>query len=228
MYRKALLLVAVMIAAQMTLAHGQGGGMPYGFEFQEQQHKLEVQVIGGYVWTVSKDATISDGEGGFTSGSMDLTSGEYWGIEVDINIPKPGAQLALLYRRQETTVEWKQGGGVKRDIGDVAVEYWQIGMVGGVQKDKVMPFTMFTLGATHYDFKGENSAADDWNFSMIFGLGAKIYMSERIALRLQGSMPFTFTNGGAGVGCSFGGCYPTVGGTGIFQFDLTAGIAILI
>lgn len=228
MIRNVLLLVVLTITAPMTLAYGQGGGMPYGFEFQEQTHKLEVQALGGYVWTVSRDATISDGSGGYEAGSMDLKTGGYWGIEVDINIPKPGAQLALLYRRQESAVEWKRAGGVKDELGDVAVEYWQIGMIGGVQKDKVMPFTMFTLGATHYDFKGENTTADDWNFSMIFGLGAKIYMSERIALRLQGSMPFTFTSGGAGVGCSFGGCWPTIGGTGIFQFDLTAGIAILI
>lgn len=227
MARKVLILIVLMVAVQMSLAYGQGRRMPYGFEFQEQEHKLEIQPIGGYVWTVSTDATISN-QGQLQYGKVDLKSSPYWGIEIDINIPKPGAQLVLLYRRQESTVEWKPTGQVKEDVGDLAVEYWQIGMVGGVQNDKVMPFTMFTLGATRYDFKGENVAGDDWNFSMVFGLGAKIYMSPRIALRLQGTMPFTFTSGFAGVGCGFGGCSPTVGGTGMFQFDVTAGLAILI
>lgn len=226
MLRKVLIVVGLIVAVQMPMAYGQSG-MPYGFEFQEQAHKLEVQFVGGYVWTVSKDGSVSDGEGGYQTGSADLKNGEYWGIEVDVVIPKPGAQLALLYRRQETTLEWKQGGNVTQDVSDVAVEYWQIGMVGGVQNGKVMPFTMFTLGATHYIFD-EPAIGDDWNFSMIFGLGAKIYMSERIALRLQGTMPFTFTSGWAGVSCGGGGCGPSIGGSGIFQFDLTAGIAILI
>ncbi|UCH85468.1 MAG: hypothetical protein JSW50_07210 [Candidatus Latescibacterota bacterium] len=228
MLRKVLILVGLMITIQMTLAYGQGRRMPYGFEFQEQQHRLEVQVVGGYIWTVSRDGTVVLEDNTVQSGSMDLKNSGYWGIEVDINIPKPGAQLALLYRRQDTNVEWTPAGRAKEEVGDIAVEYWQIGMIGGVQRDKVMPFTMFTLGGTRYDFKGRVQEADQWNFSMIFGLGAKIYMSERIALRLQGTMPFTFTSGGAGVGCSFGGCWPTVGGTGIFQFDLTAGIAILL
>jgi hypothetical protein len=222
MYRKVLLLVVVSMTVQMTLAWGQGRQMPYGFEFQEQTHKIEITPLGGYVWTVSRDGYFDN-----VQGSLDLESGGYWGIAVDINLPKQGAQLELLYRRQDTELTWKPRSGIKESFGDVGVEYWQIGMVGGVQKDKVMPFTMFTLGATHYDFKSA-SIDSEWKFSMIFGLGAKIYMSQRIALRLQGSMPFTFTSGGAGVGCSFGGCYPTVGGSGIFQFDLTAGIAILI
>ena len=118
MTRTITAIVVLMIAVQMTLAFGQGRQMPYGFEFQEQQHKIEIQPLGGYVWTVSKDATVSDGQGGFQSGSLDFKNNPYWGIEVDINIPKPGAQLALLYRRQETTVEWKPAGGIKEEVGE--------------------------------------------------------------------------------------------------------------
>ncbi|MCK5619955.1 MAG: hypothetical protein KAJ17_11165, partial [Candidatus Krumholzibacteria bacterium] len=64
-------------------------------------------------------------------------------------------------------------------------------------------------------------------FSMIFGLGAKIYATDRIGLRVQARLPFTFISGGAGIGCGTGGCYTTVGGSGIAQFDVSAALMLM-
>ena len=86
----------------------------------------------------------------------------------------------------------------------------------------VMPYGLFSLGGTRY---AESGGADDiWKFSVILGLGAKVYMSEKIGLLVQGRMPFTFTGGGIGIGT--GGA--SIVGTGIAQFDIGAGLMILM
>jgi hypothetical protein len=41
---------------------------------------------------------------------------------------------------------------------------------------------------------------------------------------LQWSLPLTVFSGDTSIGCGTGGCYTSVGGFGITQMDLTAGI----
>ena len=83
---------------------------------------------------------------GAYSGELDIKDSGIWGIEADITV-RPGAQLVLLYSRQDSEITF----GYRDDeiiAGNVAVEHWQIGGMSGVQKGKVMPFGMFTLGGT--------------------------------------------------------------------------------
>jgi hypothetical protein len=149
---------------------------------------------------------------------------------LDVNA-KPGMQVRLLYQRQDSELTFKQAG-VTDVMGDVSVEYWQIGGVGGLMNDQnIMPFSMLTLGATRYilsNLKPRYSAVENpddvWKFSIILGLGAKFYLSERVGLLVSGRMPFTFTSGFLGIGT--GGL--SVGGTGIVQFDVSAGLMINI
>jgi hypothetical protein len=137
-------------------------------------------------------------------------------------------QLELLYQRSDTKLTFRPTATrVKEDISDMAVEYWQIGAVQGVQNDQIMPFGMVTLGATHYIYDSpgfENS----WRFSMILGLGAKFYVNEKIALRVQGRMPYTFFGSSVGIGVGTGGGYVGIGGYGVAQWDLSLGLAILL
>jgi len=173
--------------------------------------RLDITLMGGYAWTVSQSATYSG-----VGGDVDLKSGEFWGIALDINANQ-FAQLRLLYRRQDTQVTWKQAGTTE-DLGDMAVEYWHIGLVKGMTKGKVKPFTTISLGGTHFIADG----ADNWKFSAILGLGAKMYVSPKIGFMLAGNMPISFTNAFVGVG--MGGL--SIGGSGIVQFDLAAGIIL--
>ena len=130
-------------------------------------------------------------------------------------------QVRLLYRRQDTQLTFKHLGSTDT-LGDVAVEYWHVGGVGAksMNNDKVMPFGSFSLGGTRYAV----DVGDEWKFSIILGLGAKVYLNNRIGLMVAGQMPVTFTSAFLGIGT--GGL--SIGGTGIFQFDLTAGLIITI
>ena len=84
-----------------------------------------------------------------------------------------------------------------------------------------MPFTGLSLGATRYIVDGFD---DEWKFSIILSIGAKVYLNERIGLMVSGQMPYTFTDTFVGIGT--GGF--SLGGYGIAQFDVLAGLIIML
>ena len=173
--------------------------------------RLDIIPMGGYVWTISQGAVIN----GF-GGDIDFKSSSFYGIAVDL-YAAPGIQGRLLYRRQETKLTFKRLGATT-ELADVSIDFWHIGVVKGITKGKVKPFTSFTIGGTRYGFSGESA----WKFSAILGLGAKIHINEKLGLMVSGQMPFAFT--GAFLGIGTGGV--SVGGTGIGQFDVAAGLMI--
>jgi hypothetical protein len=157
---------------------------------------------------------------------VDVNDSPMWGVALDFNLPqKPGSQIELLYNRQDSDLRF---ASVTLDPieTDIAVEYWHIGGVYGVPRGNVMPFGMMTVGGTRYSSDEFNE--DVWKFSMIFGFGAKVYASNSVGLRVQGRFPFTIMSGGGAVGCGSGGCYTSVGGTGIGQFDVSAGVMLML
>jgi hypothetical protein len=183
-------------------------------------HKVEITPLMGYAWTGSRQVYILN-----ESGRIDVSDSEFYGIAIDVNTWR-GSQVELLYRHQGSTLTYKGQGKRQQDVTDVSVDYWHLGGIYGVTKGKVMTYAGGSAGVTYlnYDFPG---ADDDWRFSFIFSLGAKLYLNERFGLRVQSSLPFTLISGGAAIGCGPGGCYSTVGGEAVSQIDLSAGIMVL-
>jgi len=210
MNRKTVILIVTGLLLVSSPAWAQGYG---GFQFEQPSHRFEIIPMYGYSWTLSQDATYNT-----LGGEFDLKSNGFWGIAVDINA-RPGVQARLLYRRQDTQLMWKRIG-VNQELGDIAVEYWHVGAVGGMTRGKVMPFSGLTLGGTRYSYTG----GDDWKFSIMLSLGAKVFINERIGLMIAGQMPLSFTDAFVGVGT--GGM--SIGGTGIVQFDVVGGIIITL
>jgi hypothetical protein len=206
--------ILFMVVAGLVLVSSQAGAQGYGgFTFEQPTHRLEIIPMYGYTWTLSRSAYYN----GF-NGDLDFASSGSWGVAIDVNT-KPGAQLRLLYRRQDTDLTWKTFAD-KRTLGDVAVEYYHIGGVVGVARDNIKPFSSLTLGGTRY----VAGSQDSWKFSIILSVGAKIFINERIGLMVAGQMPLTFTDAFVGVGT--GGV--SFGGTGIAQFDVVGGLIIAL
>lgn len=223
MKRMVLLVISLLLLfdasagwAQRRAGTGRAGSH-YGLA-----HKFEVIPYGGYLWSVSR-GFIYNGQ----SGDVDFSSGGIWGVALDVNL-RPGAQLELMYQRQSTDLNFTSGfPSFKEKIADYAIEYYQIGGLGGLQQGELFSYSKVTLGATRFapDAVG---FSDTWRFSVILGLGAKLYVSERVALRLEGDLPFTFFSGGVGIGIGGGGIGTYVGGSGLTQFQLQLGVAILL
>jgi hypothetical protein len=70
-------------------------------------------------------------------------------------------------------------------------------------------------------------ADDIWRFAFTVGGGAKIYLSDRFGLRLQGRImaPLYFSGGGVYFGTGGSG-FGVSGGIPILQGDFTAGLII--
>lgn len=187
-----------------------------------QQHRFEITPFAGYQFLGSTDVYYQNGYG-----DIDIKDSEIFGFS--INVPTAyGAELELFYSRQDSRLDFKGGAfGTGETLFDMSVEYFQIGALRGIQQGNLLPFGVVTLGAANFNPK-ETGLSSEWRFAFTFGLGAKAYLSERIGIRLQGTllMPVQwaggsvyFGTGGSGVGVS--------AGTTLIQIDVRGGLIIL-
>lgn len=163
-------------------------------------------------------------------GDVNIKNNDNFGIAVDIELPYGGGkQLELLWAMHNSRLDLKRyPSGIKETLFDIVTHYFHVGGVYGVRQGNIMPFGSFTLGATLFHPK-DKDFSDEWRFSATLGLGAKIYLSERVGLRLQGRLMMPFQWGGGGLWCGTGGCSVGVGTTTtILQGDLTGGLIIIL
>jgi len=210
----ALLVVcaAAPASAQMRTASSTSGYGPSG--------RGELIPLGGYAWTMGFDVYT-----GVSYGEIDLEDAAFYGGALDFNVEKSQgrvSQVRLLYRRSDTTAQFRSSTVLDPIETDVSVEYWHIGGVAGMPRGKAMPYATLTVGGTRL------VAGDDdvWKFSTMFGLGVKVYASPKVGLMIQGTWPFTFIDTWGGVTVGTGGAGVSVGGTGISQLDVGGGLII--
>jgi hypothetical protein len=215
--RRGVLAIAVLLLCAASAASAQRSTASRTYD-TSPEHRVEIIPMGGYAWTMSMDVY-----GYTTVAEIDLEDAAFWGVALDVNLARPyekKAQLRLLYRREDSDVQFRSVGLNFSD--EASIEYWQIGGLGGIQRGKAMPFTAITLGGTRLVAEGE----DEWKFSMIFGLGVKVYTSPKVGLMIQGNWPITFTDTWGGVTVGTGGAGVALGGTGISQIDVGGGLII--
>jgi hypothetical protein len=208
-----LMLTAVVASAQNTVRTSQSS-------MYTPERRVELIPMAGYAWTMAMDIYAT----GLGSGEADFSDAGYYGGALDFTVSPPGsmktAQVRLMYRRSDGDLEFR--GFSQKYSTSAAVEYWHIGGVTGINRGKAMPFATVSLGGTRLIAGG----SDAWKFSMIFGLGVKVYTSPKIGIMLQGNWPITFTDvwGGAYVGT--GGASVGISGTGVSQIDVGGGLII--
>ena len=209
-----IMVALVLVACASPAAAQRRGGSR---SFATASTRFEITPIYGYQW----GGTIRTYEG-----DVVFEGSDSWGVIADVTV-RSGAQLELLYWRQDTELVLKGGGlGVPTQLFDATVEYWHGGgLVEYRRQGNVRLFGTMTIGATHVDPK-PSVLSDDWRFSAIFGVGAKVLFSERVGIRLQASMPLTFIASSGAVFCGGGACYTTIGGEGLPQGNLSAGLIV--
>ena len=202
---RSILLFALILATMTSVGHAR---------------KFELTPLVNYVWTSKVSAYGYD-----VSGDLDIGNSASWGIAVDIDL-HPEAQIELLYNRQDSYMELlTYPGGIQKWKGDLAVEYYQIGGLYRRPTPKAEPFFLFTLGATRFAPKG-GEFSDNWEFSIIMGLGAKVWLSDMIGLRFQARMLMPMLWSSGGFYCGTGGCgLGYGGGSALVQGDLGVGLA---
>jgi hypothetical protein len=193
-----------------------------------QRPAIELSFYADYVWTSSLSASIPDGSGGFRPGNLDIKDNPAFGIALDIEV-RPGTQVELFYQRQDSETEFRPSTiGAPTETGfDLATSYYHIGALQGYRRGQWMPFTGLTLGATSFDPQGA-SEGTEWKFSFGFHAGAKVYLTDRIGLRMHGRAFSSLLDSSAGLWFGTGGVSVGVGGSALWQWDLGGGIVILL
>ncbi len=214
---KRVWIASVLVCAGLaSAAQAQYSSQAYG---SEPAKKADIVLLGGYAFTMSQDVYF-----GLTGGEFDVKDNGFWGVALDFNVVRQAdkqGQVRLMYRREDSELQFRPYIGQTATI-DCGIEYWQIGGLGGITRGNVMPFTAVTLGATRLSADNQ----DEWKFSMIFGLGVKVYTQGKIGFMIQGNWPITFTDTWGGVTVGTGGAGIGFGGTGISQLDIGGGLII--
>lgn len=181
--------------------------------------RIEITPFGGYQW----GGTVSGWEGEFR-----IPATGNWGIALNVDM-HPDAQLELCFTRQYSALEvrWYDYSIPRQEIFDMAVEYYQIGVLHKLKgTDNYGPYTVLTIGATRFA-PDTSEYSDEWLFSMVLGFGVKVPIGERLALRLQGRFLLPIQWAGGGLWCGTGGCgIGLSGGSSIMQGDVTAGLTV--
>jgi len=171
-------------------------------------------------------------------GDLNLRNDAIYGGSLDITI-QPGMQLELFYSRSDTRADYIEFRGPTYKLTDLSINYFQIGVVRhAMKKDNIVVYGVGSLGATLLSPSGEpyNEYTDEqlyfedwWLFSLTLGGGAKIFLSDRIGIRLEARlmMPITWAGGGFMVGSGGSGFY-LGGGSAILQASLMGGLIIAL
>jgi opacity protein-like surface antigen len=111
---------------------------------------------------------------------------------------------------------------------DVNIEYFQGGAQFEMEKGIFRPFAAFTLGATLFNPANEDINSE-WRFSFTFAGGIKYYFIKNIGVRLQWRFLLPVYFGGGALFCGERGCGASISGnTLLLQYDLTAGLVVVI
>ncbi len=142
-----------------------------------------------------------------------IKGGLQWGLGAEFKLPS-GVGAELIYYRQDTQapVNYYNLGAVNRTL-DVGVNYALLGLQKYIEKDKFEPFGGILLGAAIFSNKhpapGEPSS--NTKFALGLRLGATIWASDHVGIRLQAQFLSSvqqlggglyFGTGGAGAGVS--------------------------
>ncbi len=128
------------------------------------------------------------------------------------------------YKRQDSKVHYIYHNNSEPLA--MSTEYYHLGGSKAMGKGKIKPFGTFSLGASRYYLKEsyeELVTHAYWFMSVALGLGAKVYLNDKLGIRLQAGM---------GVPMSLNGLWIGTGGSGgsfhvpVWQFDFSAGLVL--
>lgn len=143
--------------------------------------------------------------------------------------------IELSYMRTDTEGQFfPYGIGTPGDQIAFSSNWIQIGGLQSMELGRVDPYGTVSIGLTVWSPKSSGSGLSSYTqFSATVGAGLKIWLSDMIGIRLQGSMLMPMVYNGVGLGCGIGtggaGC-----GGGVytritpFQGEFSGGLVIRI
>ena len=97
---KSCIIALLVVAVWTTSAAAQYRKPPVRQMSQPMLHTVEITPWAGYAWTFARRVNYVN-----ATGDLDIGDSPVWGVEVDVNL-HPGAQLVLLYSRQDSDLSF--------------------------------------------------------------------------------------------------------------------------
>ncbi len=188
--------------------------------------QIEITPFGGYFYSTNIN---------FYQGVMKIYDGGAYGGHIGVHTVKNNI-VEFTYIGNKTSAEWRPYSGFsdypRRDI-EISSNYFLLGTAQDIPLNgNVTGFGTIKAGAGYFKAL-EGGIEDIWRFSVAFGIGAKIFFTDRIGLRIQANMnlPLYFNGVGAYCGIGSGGsnCGLSMNSTSaILQGDISTGIIFKI
>jgi hypothetical protein len=215
MARACVLITTVLVA---------GTASPVRAQYYGASHRFEITPFGSYQWggsfNTNSFATIPAGE-------LSENGSFAWGAVMSFLAERYSA-AELYYLRQDTKVEFAGVGAGKREVGDFANNYIQLGVRQGIPNESnVIPFITASLGVNILDPKS-SSLGTSTRFAWSLG-GGGMFMQpgKRVGVRMDVKWMVTpVPSGTYGTWCDYWGCYVTEGTSWLHQGSAGAGLVI--
>lgn len=162
-------------------------------------------------------------------GELNVKSSESYGGALSIVMPT-NTSIQFEYFRQPTTGEYRDyyKPGTYDQKADLNIDWYQLGFFKQMPvSEQINPFGGISLGATNFNLESTPTSYDEWSFSIILQGGVKIYLSDRVGLRLHARLLMPIQWGGFGFYAGTGGSGATAtAGTYFIQGDVGGGLII--
>lgn len=183
--------------------------------------QLEVTPTYGYYW---------GGRVNFYEGEFRMHDGQDFGLTVGVPTVK-GNTIELAWSYNNSTAEFfpytSFGNEYKYSTGGFTTNYFLLGSVQQFETGgKIEPFIGLSIGTSIYNYKNYSNV---WRFAAGLSGGMKIYINDKIGIRLQGRMlmPMYFAGLGFYAGIGTGGVSSGLSlntGALAIQGDVSAGL----
>ena len=191
---------------------------------------IQITVIAQSIEITPQFGYQMNGKAYFYQGDITVQDAASYGIT--IGIPVDWNTFAeFSYSRSDATASFfARHPDYNDDKFDIASNYFLLSGNKQGGNEKVAGFGGVALGAAWFDAKS-TGINDVWRFAASLQAGAKLYLSDRIGIRLQGRLllPMYFAGGGlyCGVGGGGSGCGVGVSSTStIVQGDISGGLIL--
>ncbi len=156
------------------------------------------------------------------NGTLKLKGAGNYGAILEFGV-RPDLMIQLQYMGSSTYASLSSYYEIAK--ADVNVNYYQIGIIRPFPvNDKVEVFGSFSMGATQFAIQ-EAQYSDEWRFSITLGLGAKIWITDKVGIRLQSRLLAPINWAGLGFFCGTGGCGTSVNaGSTFISGDVSGGL----
>ena len=166
-----------------------------------QPAKVEITPFAGYY--IASDIYNSYPVNGSGSSNVELTNSFMWGGRLTFSNPRAGVEFAYTRTGSDAKLHQPLAGQPNDNVGHLDIDNYDINFLGYQYSGnpRVTPFGLIGFGwaKTHPDingnflFAGAPQPKSNTLFNFNFGLGTKIAMNEKVALRLEGRWRITDT-----------------------------------